>query len=79
MKIYVESYSGYQVEETPRRIVFRTHTVEVLKIIDRWLSPDHRYFKIKGSDNAEYIIRYDIRLGEWELTFYRGHAPEEVI
>lgn len=77
MKICVECYSGYRVEETPRRIVFRTHTVEVLKILDRWLSPDHRYFKIKGGDNAEYIIRHNTDKGEWELTYYRTHDPDK--
>jgi hypothetical protein len=71
MEIKVECYSGYRVEETPRRILFETHTIEVRAIIDRWLSPDHRYFKIKGSDDAEYIIRYDTQKRKWELTFYR--------
>ena len=71
MKIEVECYSGYRGEETPRRIIFKTHAVEVREIIDRWLSPDHRYFKIKGDDKAEYIIRYDSLQGKWELTFYR--------
>ena len=76
MKIIVECYSGYRVEETPRRILFKSHTVEVLKIIDRWLSPDHRYFKIRGSDNGEYIIRYDTQKLIWELTFYRQRAAD---
>ena len=76
MKIIVECYSGYRVEETPRRILFKSHVVEVLKIIDRWLSPDHRYFKVRGSDNGEYIIRYDTQKLIWELTFYRHHATD---
>jgi hypothetical protein len=71
MKINVECYSGYRVDEIPRRIKFKAHTVDVREIIDRWLSPDHRYFKIKGDDNAEYIIRYDTQKRNWELTFYR--------
>ena len=76
MTIKVECYSGYRVEETPRRILFKSHTVEVLKIIDRWLSPDHRYYKITGSDNGEYIIRYDTQRQKWELIFYRQQAPD---
>ena len=71
MKIEVDCYSGYRVEENTRRIIFKTHTVTVLEILDRWLSPDHRYFKVKGDDNAEYIIRNDSYQGKWELTFYR--------
>ena len=79
MKIKVECYSGYRVEETPRRILFKSHTVEVLNIIDRWLSPDHRYFKIRGNDNGEYIIRYDTQRQLWELTFYRQQAPDFIV
>jgi hypothetical protein len=79
MNIKVECYCGYQVEETPRRILFRSRTVEVLKIIDRWLSPDHRYFKIRGSDNGEYIIRYDTQKQKWELTFYRQQAQDIIV
>jgi hypothetical protein len=39
-------------------------------VLDQWLSPDHRYFKILGHDGAVYIIRHDPHDGGWELTFY---------
>jgi hypothetical protein len=39
-------------------------------VIDRWLAPDHRYFKILGEDRAVYIIRHDTRRWIWELIFY---------
>jgi hypothetical protein len=39
-------------------------------VIDRWLAPDHRYFKILGDDSAQYIIRHDIQKWTWELIFY---------
>ena len=71
MKIEVECYSGYRGEETPRRIIFNTHAVEVQEIIDRWLSPDHRYFKVLGSDGATYIIRHDTEKWQWDLVFYQ--------
>ena len=71
MQIKVECYSGYRGEETPRFIWMATQKIEVKKVIDRWLAPDHRYFKILGDDNATYIIRHDITAAEWELTFYQ--------
>jgi hypothetical protein len=40
--------------------------------VDRWLSPNHRYFKILGSDEATYIIRHDIENWQWELVFYQS-------
>jgi hypothetical protein len=44
--------------------------IEVIRVIDRWLAPDHRYFKILGADRALYIIRHDIQKWTWELIFY---------
>ena len=70
MQIKVECYSGYRGEETPRNIWFGLRRVEVKEILDRWLAPDHRYFKILGDDNAVYIIRHDITAWNWELTYY---------
>ena len=41
-------------------------------MLDRWLAPDHRYFKILGDDGATYIIRHDSVSGLWELVLYRA-------
>lgn len=71
MKIRVECYSGYRAEETPRRIWLGQRKIEVQEILDRWLAPDHRYFKIRGDDDAVYILRHDTESWEWELTFYQ--------
>jgi hypothetical protein len=73
--IDVDCYAGYRGEETPRRIRFKTRTVAVKAVLDRWLSPDHRYFKLEGDDGDLYIIRHDPRQGLWELTFYRAAGP----
>jgi hypothetical protein len=71
IEIKVECYAGYRGEETPRSIRFQSRKIEIKKILDRWLDPDHRYFKIRGDDEAIYIIRHDMNSWIWELTFYR--------
>ena len=70
----VDCYSGHRGEETPRRLVFGRRRVEVVRVLDRWLSPDHRYFKIEGDDGATYILRYDVVTGRWELTLFERQA-----
>ena len=45
---------------------------EVIEIIDRWLAPDHRYFKVRASDGNVYILRHDELAGEWEMTLFTG-------
>jgi hypothetical protein len=68
--VKVECYAGYRGEETPRSIWLGERKIEVIRVIDRWLAPDHRYFKILGDDRALYIIRHDIQKWIWELIFY---------
>ena len=68
--IKVECYAGYRGEETPRCIWLGERKIAVTKLIDQWLAPDHRYFKILGDDGAIYIIRHDAVKWHWELVFY---------
>jgi len=72
MRIQVDCYAGYRGEEPPRRIRMATYEIEVKKVLDRWLAPDHRYFKVIGDDEATYIIRHDTVKWMWELVFYRA-------
>lgn len=68
MKVQVFSYAGYKAEQEPRRFSLGSRLIDVLAILDRWQGPDHRYFKVKGSDQADYILRYDQQADHWELT-----------
>ncbi len=71
LSIKVECYAGYKGEETPRNIWFDKRKVTVINILDRWLSPGHRYFKFLGDDDALYIIRHDTETHEWAMTFFK--------
>ena len=64
----VECYSGYRGEETPRRFYHEDRCIEIKLVIDRWLAPDHRYFKIEGDDGRRYILRHDAETQRWELS-----------
>ncbi len=76
MRIEVECHAGYRGGETPRRLLFGEKPIEVVDVPDRWLAPDHRYFKCLGADGATYIVRNDVRSGAWELTLYRVAGQE---
>ncbi len=71
MQIEVECYAGYRGEETPRRLRIGGRRLEVLKILDRWLAPNHRYFKLQTSDGSTWIIRHDPAHDAWELIFFK--------
>lgn len=71
-RLHVECYAGYRGEETPRRFTIGERTVEVAEVLDRWLAPDHRYFKVRGEDGGMYILRHDLESSDWELTFFQA-------
>lgn len=79
MQIRVDCYAGYRGEETPRRLILGSCRIGIVAVEDRWLAPEHRYFKLIGDDGGLYIIRHDTSRDVWELTFYttqeaRSHA-----
>ena len=77
MIVRVECYAGHRGEETPRRVWFDGREVELVELVDCWLAPDHRYFKMKGEDRATYILCHDVRSGRWQLTMYAAPARQE--
>lgn len=69
--IRVGCYAGHRGEETPRRFHLGSRVVEVAEVVDQWLAPEHRYFKLRGADRGVYILRHDIDSGRWALVLYQ--------
>ena len=71
MRIRVECYAGYRGEQEPRAFRLGERRLEVESLLDRWLDPQHRYFKLAASDGNTYVLRYDEARDEWELGAFR--------
>ena len=42
----------------------------MVEVIDRWLDPEHSYFKVRGEDRGIYILRYK-QIGDvWEMILF---------
>lgn len=67
MSIRVERQAGYRGEEEPRAFTLGERRFVVQEILDRWLDPRHRYFKVRV-DGRRFIARHDTASGEWELA-----------
>jgi len=70
LEIQVECYAGHRGEQTPRAIVLGERRVAITEVLDQWLAPDHRYFKLRGDDGDIYLVRHDVRTESWELTMF---------
>jgi hypothetical protein len=73
LSVGVECYAGHRGEQTPRMLILGIGVAEVL---DAWLAPDYRYFKLRGADGDTYLVRHDERSDTWELTMFRAERVD---
>ena len=72
--IEVECYAGIKADETPRRFSWEGQAVEVRDVLDRWYQieskpewPRADYFKVRGVDGREYLLKHDLESNQWYL------------
>ena len=76
LAVRVECYAGHRGEETPRTLILGDRRIAVAELLDAWLAPDYRYFKLKGTDGGTYLVRHDGRSDTWELTMFRAERGD---
>jgi hypothetical protein len=74
MILHVESSVGPHGDAEPRAFNLGSRRIEVLQIIDRWLSTEYGYFKLHASDGSTYILRHDELSNQWELTLFQASS-----
>ncbi|MDB6019526.1 MAG: hypothetical protein JWR19_4015 [Pedosphaera sp.] len=72
--IQVECYAGAKSGETPRRFTWEERSIEVGEVLDRWYQveskpewPQADYFKVRATDEREYLLKHDLEADEWFL------------
>jgi len=75
--IRVECYAGHRADTEPRRLHIGHREIAVTEILDRWLDPRHRYFKLRGDDGGIYLLRHDTASNLWELTLFDNGVSDE--
>jgi hypothetical protein len=63
--VSVSCYAGYRGEQEPRKFILGKEMRNVVSIVDRWLDPRHRYFKVRADDGRDYLLRHDERTSVW--------------
>ncbi len=73
-KIDVICYSGYKVNERPKKILIGKKLLKIKKILDSWYEgglkasqPKLDYFKVLTETNQKFLIRYNSFFDKWSL------------
>ena len=74
LSLQVECYAGHRGEQTPRAFILGDRRIAVAEVLDAWLAPEYRYFKLRGADGDTYLVRHDERSDTWELTMFRAET-----
>lgn len=76
MQVSVETRQNALGDCEPCRFRIGRRCFGVTAVLDRWLHPEHAYFKVQASDGTTYILRLDVASGCWEVTLYEsGERP----
>jgi hypothetical protein len=78
MQIHVKTDIGYRGVEVLRRFGLDGREVEVIENVDQWQGRDYRYFKVKGDHGNLYILRFNERRADWELTMFQNPRAQTV-
>jgi hypothetical protein len=76
LRIDVECYAGHRGEQTPRTLIVGERRLDVAEVLDAWLAPDYRYFKLRGADGDTYLVRHHERFDTWGLTVFRAERVD---
>ncbi len=75
MEIRVESYAGYRGEQEPTAFWLGERRLAVNAILDRWIGPDYRYFRVRADDGDLYVLRRDDTNDRWTLGAFTRESP----
>ena len=73
--LIVDAFAGHKGEKTPRSLTLEGRTLKVERVVDRWYSDTHSYFRVHASDGQRYVLRLDLEEDCWELIM-REHRND---
>jgi hypothetical protein len=80
MRVRVETRENELGDREPCSFSVGRQALSVVSVLDRWLHPEHGYFKVQVGDGAVYILRLDVVSARWEIALYEsGHRPDQLV
>lgn len=72
MNLQVDTRAGIHGDPEPYAFSLGKRRLAVVQVVDRWIAADHSYFKLTAEDRNVYILRFDQRTEQWELTLFQN-------
>ena len=63
----VECHSGHEYGERPIAVTWKGERLEISSILDRWRTPDGKYFRVETIDKQVFEITYIELYDEWRI------------
>ena len=71
MELIVDTWKNAYGDEEPVAFELGDDRLTVTEIVDRWLSTERHYFKVRADNDATYILRHSCCSGEWDMTLFQ--------
>ena len=68
LRIYVDAYSGYKANERPRQFTLDEEIYEIAAVLDQRYEPSATYFKVQSTEGKTYLLRYDEKADDLDIT-----------
>jgi hypothetical protein len=59
LTVGVECYAGHRGEQAPRTLILGDRRITVAEVVDAWLAPDSRHFRLKCTEGDTYLMTSD--------------------
>ncbi len=65
--VEVKCYAGYRGEEAPRSFLLDGKELAVAEIVERWQTPQGRYFRVRTEEGVLYDLCHVEQEERWQL------------
>ena len=77
MHVRVECDADDGGEAIPRYFFIGCRRIDLVGVLDRWMSCDDHYYKLRAIDDGIYILHHQVRRNTWEITLFDSGRCEQ--
>lgn len=78
MQVIVTTRADHRGEEVPSGFELDGRNIEVAELMDEWRGEEDTYFKLKDGSGSLYILHFDEKRGDWDLTMFQTERGQAV-